>query len=148
MSLPTIYNVKNIKGKILGSMSNNVFSWFHVDRSRDKEKFDAEVGGLIVTDLAVYCSGMQKDAPKPKFTLADVDSIQSDGGKVRADEFIDCVNAFVNDQKAILEYQGASQKHIEYCTSVIEQAREVLIQLEKLKQRKENAAPVPKKPRP
>ncbi len=136
MSMPTLYEAKNSAGDVLLRMFTQVWSWLSKSRDRDKEGFDAEVGELIVTDLVPYC----RDTASPKFTLADVASIESSGGKVLADEFADCVKAHIRYQTTLIEDPRVPADGIQYFTLAREQARGVLAQLENLQTTRQRPA--------
>lgn len=96
MSMPHFYYIFDAKGESLGQMYTGYFSYFPVSRTRDKVRFDRELGGLIVTDLARYCAGKQEKTPEPRFKMEDVAYIKSDSGDVvPASGFVDCVTAYI-----------------------------------------------------
>lgn len=104
MSSPTLYELKNKDGKVLGSMITKIFSWFAISRSNNEPAFFSEIGELLISDLFPYLKGEQPDAEIPEFSLSDVDKIESVGGHVHSSEFVLCVLAKLKELNKSLQY--------------------------------------------
>lgn len=105
MSLPTVYVLKNAAGEELAHSSTQVWSWSHVSRSRQRKEFDTEVGELLATDVLPYCEGKQENAPNPKFSLADIATMESlsADGVVTCAEFPACVRLYVEHCHEVMD---------------------------------------------
>ncbi len=87
MSMPTFYTIYNDAGQRIGTSRTSVFRMFAISKKSQPDEFSCEVAKLLIDDIAVYCSGKQKNAPTPAFRLEDVAAMKSEGGELTRQEF-------------------------------------------------------------
>lgn len=105
MSMSTQYTVYNDSGKELGKCESPNMSWVPPNKEEDPFDFAIEVAEILLGDIAVYCSGQQKNAPTPTFMLKDVALLQSAGGSMTRDEFPDALETLAQQMNRIITRQ-------------------------------------------
>jgi hypothetical protein len=120
MSLPTVYEIFNDNGDVLGHCQTQVWSWFPVSKKGQPEEFAAEAAGLLLDDISPYCAGQQARTPNPKFKLEDVAALTSSGGSLARSEFPAALKCLAARMIKTAEYLRENEAGAETETEIAE----------------------------